>query len=70
MLVDDKGAHKGTLAREEHKSIQTDRVILISGEPVEIETVHWMYRAFVDEGRPEAEIASLLQSREVPSEDG
>ncbi len=52
MLVDDKGAHKGTLARGEHKSIQTDRVILVPGEPVEIETVHWMYRAFVDEGRP------------------
>jgi DNA invertase Pin-like site-specific DNA recombinase len=70
MLVDDKGAHKGTLARGEHKSIQTDRVILVPGEPVEIETVHWMYRAFVEEGRPEAEIATLLESRAVPTEDG
>src|SRR6186997_1562079 len=29
MLVDDKGARKGVLARGEHKSIQTDRVILV-----------------------------------------
>lgn len=49
---------------------QTDRVILVPGEPVKIETVHWMYRAFVDEGRPEAEIASLLQGRGVPTKDG
>ncbi len=68
MLVDEKGAHKGVLVRGEHNSIQTDRVILVPGEPVEIEMVQWMYRAFVDDGHPEAEIASLLQGRGVPSE--
>src|SRR5258708_7102179 len=70
MLVDQTGAHKGVLTRGEHKSIQTDRVILISGEPVEIETVRWMYRVFVDEGKLELEIAELLDSRGVPTEDG
>src|SRR5512132_286472 len=44
MLVDEQGNHKGTLARGEQKSIQTDRVILVPGEPVEIETVRWMYQ--------------------------
>ena len=70
MLVDQNGVHKGELARGEHKSIQTDRVILIPGAPVEIETVHWMYRAFVEEGKLEDEIAELLNSREVLTDDG
>ena len=70
MLVDQNGTQKGALARGEHKSIQTDRVILVPGAPVEIETVRWMYRAFVEEGKLEQEIADLLNSREVPTEDG
>lgn len=70
MLVDQNGTHKGVLGRGEHKSIQTDRVILIPGETVEIETVRWMYVAFVNEGRPEQEIADLLNSRSVLTEDG
>lgn len=70
MLVDEQGKHKGILAPGEHKSIQTDRVILVPGEPVEIETVRWMYRAFVEEGKLEQEIAELLGSRDVPTEDG
>lgn len=70
MLVDQSGAHKGLLTRGEHKSIQTDRVILVPGEPVEIETVRWMYRAFVEDGKPEHEVAELLNSRGVEAEDG
>src|SRR5690349_7240217 len=70
MLIDQNGVHKGELARGEHKSIQTDRVILIPGAPVEIETVHWMYRAFVEEGKLEEAIADLLNSREVLTDDG
>jgi DNA invertase Pin-like site-specific DNA recombinase len=70
MLVDEHGNHKGVLGRGEHKSIQTDRVILVPGAPVEIETVRWMYRSFVEEGKLEQEIANLLHHREVPTEDG
>lgn len=58
MLVDQNGTQKGELARGEHKSIQTDRVILVPGAPVEIETVRWMYRAFVDEGIEERDARS------------
>src|SRR5690606_28918533 len=32
-LIDQAGAPKGELARREHKSIQTDRVVLIPGPP-------------------------------------
>jgi CRP-like cAMP-binding protein len=70
MLIDQDGAHKGELARGEHKSIQTDRVILISGAPVEIETVQWMYQAFVEDGKLEQEIADLLNIRAVLTDDG
>jgi DNA invertase Pin-like site-specific DNA recombinase len=70
MLIDQNGVHKGELARGEHKSIQTDRVILIPGAPVEIETVQWMYRAFVEEGKLEQEIADLLNAQEVLTDDG
>lgn len=70
MLVDQNGVHKGELVRGEHKSIQTDRVILTPGAPVEIVTVQWMYRAFVEEGKLEQEISDLLNSREVLTDDG
>lgn len=70
MLVDQSGIHKGILTQGEHKSIQTDRVILVPGEPVEIETVRWMYRAFVEDGKLEQEVAELLNSRGVKAEDG
>jgi len=70
MLVDQNGSHKGALQRGEHKSIQTDRVILVPGAAVEIETVQWMYREFVEEGKPEQQIAALLNSRHVLTEDG
>lgn len=70
MLVDQSGMHKGILTRGEHKSIQTDRVILVPGEAVEIDTVRWMYRAFVEEGKLELDIADLLNSRGVAAEDG
>src|SRR3546814_4502825 len=60
---------KAELARGEHKSIQTDRVVLVPGPPEEAETVRWMYRAFV-EGRAEREIAVLLNDRGIVTDLG
>ncbi|MBX6741819.1 MAG: recombinase family protein [Acetobacteraceae bacterium] len=62
-LVDGTGTPKGTLSRGEQKSIQTDRVVLVPGPPDEVEAVRWIYRAFVEEGRPEREIAEILNGR-------
>ncbi|HET7086996.1 MAG TPA: recombinase family protein [Rhizomicrobium sp.] len=62
-LVDQAGESKGLLARGEHKSIQTDRVVLVPGPQEEIETVRWIYRVFVEEGKPERQIAALLNER-------
>jgi DNA invertase Pin-like site-specific DNA recombinase len=69
-LVDQSGTLKGELKRGEHKSIQTDRVILTLGPLEEVETVRWMYRAFAQEGRSETEIAKLLNERGIETDLG
>ncbi len=60
MLIDEHGNHKGVLARGEHKSIATDRVILVPGPEDEQETVRWMYKSFVYDGKNEVQIADEL----------
>lgn len=64
-LIDQSGAPKGELARGEHKSIQTDRVVLVHGPPDEVATVRWMYQTFVEERKSEREIADLLNMRGI-----
>jgi DNA invertase Pin-like site-specific DNA recombinase len=63
MLVDHTGQKKGLLKMGEHKSIQTDRVILVPGPEEEVERVRWMYNAFVNEGKNEGEIMKLLNEQ-------
>jgi DNA invertase Pin-like site-specific DNA recombinase len=63
VLVDQNGDVKGVLAMGEHKSIQTDRVILQPGPPEETDNVRWMYLQFVVERKTEREIAEELNSR-------
>ena len=53
LLVDEAGNPKFELRRLEHKSIQTDRVILVPGPEEEIAVVRDIYRDFVDHGRTE-----------------
>ena len=68
MRVDQNGTPQGLLAIGQHKSLQTDRVILVPGPDDEVENVRWMYRQFVDDGRLEGEIASLLDERGVKTD--
>ena len=63
VLVDQSGTIKGSLARGEHKSIQTDRVVLAPGPDDETAIVQEIYRAFVIERRSEPEIACRLNDR-------
>ncbi len=65
MLIDQNGQHKGSLKIGEQKSLQTDRVILVPGPQEEVENVRWIYNAFVQEAKSEAEIARLLNERGV-----
>jgi hypothetical protein len=59
-LIDEYRQPTSQLAIGAHKSLQTDRVILVPGSPAEVDTVRRIYRLFVEEGRPEREIASIL----------
>jgi DNA invertase Pin-like site-specific DNA recombinase len=69
-LIDHAGTAKGELTRGEHKSIQTDRVVLVPGPPEEVDTVRWMYQSFVKSGMPEREIASRLNERGLTTDLG
>ena len=62
MLLDERGTPKGELARGEHKSLQTDRVVLVPGPPDEVETVGRIYRMFVEGRKAEREIAAALNA--------
>jgi len=60
MRIDQNGIPQGILKLGEHKSLQTDRVILVPGPEYELETVRWIYREFVDGDQAESAIAAQL----------
>jgi DNA invertase Pin-like site-specific DNA recombinase len=65
VLLDQSGALKAELKRGEHKSLQTDRVVLRPGPEEEIETVRQIYRWFLEEGLNELTIAQRLNANGV-----
>lgn len=65
VLLDERGAVKAELKRGEHKSLQTDRVILAPGPDEEVRTVRWIYSRFLKLGRSESEIAAELNERGI-----
>lgn len=65
VLIDQTGAPKGILKIGEHKSLQTDRVVLRPGPEDEQQTVRWIYAEFVNEQRTERQIADALNERKV-----
>ena len=65
VLIDQAGSIKTELTRGEHKSLQTDRVILMPGPETEVRTVNQIYRWFTDEGVSESEIAARLNGSGV-----
>jgi len=65
ILLDENRQEKSVLRRGEHKSLQTDRVVLAAGPEEEVETVRWIYRAFTEDGLRESEIAGRLNARGV-----
>lgn len=70
VLVDQLGAVKGELARGEHKSLQTDRVILMPGPDHEVAVINAIYHWFVDDGLTESLIASRLNAQGVTTDLG
>jgi DNA invertase Pin-like site-specific DNA recombinase len=70
MLVDQSGERKVMLKMGEQKSIQTDRVILVPGPEHEVEVVRGIYRAFLEEGKLESEIAASLNAQGLVTDFG
>ena len=68
MLIDIHGRSKGVLKRKEHKSLQTDRVILVPGPNEEISIVRHMYQMFIKQGKCEREIAEYLNDRGIKTD--
>jgi DNA invertase Pin-like site-specific DNA recombinase len=62
LLIDEHGNPKGELSRGEQKSLQTDRVVLVPGPDDEQDVVRRIYQMFIDEERPEREIAAILNA--------
>jgi DNA invertase Pin-like site-specific DNA recombinase len=65
VLVDQTGCIKTELNRGEHKSLQTDRVILMPGPMDEVSIVNQMYHWFIDEGLVESEIVGRLNGMKI-----
>lgn len=64
-LIDQHGSMKSELQRGEHKSPQTDRVVLMPGPDSEICIVNLIYNWFIDESLNEHEIAARLNGKRV-----
>lgn len=63
LLLAEDGTLKGTLSLGEHKSLQTDRVVLAPGPDDEVATVREIYRRFVEDGESESRIAAWLNTK-------
>jgi len=68
MLIDENDQPKGELTQGEHKSLQTDRVILVPGPEEEITIVRWIYKSFITDGMKESEIANTLNQRKIKTD--
>ena len=68
VLIDQQGNEKSQLARGEHKSLQTDRVILRPGPQEEIDAVNQMFRWFIDEALVESQIAGRLNGMRIKTD--
>lgn len=70
MLVDQNGQQKGVLKMGEHKSLQTDRVILVPGPDEEAKVVRSIYESFVSQAKNESEIAEWLNGQGILTDFG
>jgi DNA invertase Pin-like site-specific DNA recombinase len=70
VLIDQSGSVKSELSRGEHKSLQTDRVILQPGPDAEVAFVNRIYLWFVDDNLTESEIAERLNTQGIRTDLG
>jgi len=67
LLVDQNGTPKYTLAYGERKSLATDRVLLVPGDPDQIAIVRLIFSMFVRDRMSERQIADVLNKRGIKS---
>ena len=65
MLISHTGEAKGLLKRGEHKSLQTDRVVLVPGPDDEQSIVRQVYQMFTQEAKTETQIAAWLNDQGI-----
>ena len=65
VLIDQHGIMKSELERGEHKSLQTDRVVLMPRPESEVRIVNLIYSWFIEESLNEYEIAARLNGMRV-----
>jgi len=70
VLIGENGERKAELSRGEHKSLQTDRVVLAPGPAEEVGIVRDIYRQFIEGGKPESRIAADLNARSIKTDLG
>ena len=70
VLIDQAGNIKAMLTRGEHKSLQTDRVVLVPGPAEEVRIVSLMYQWFIEEGLTPSDIAGRLNGMEIRTDVG
>ena len=70
LLISADGIPRQQLSAGEHKSIATDRVVLVPGPANEVFWVREIYRLFVSENKTFAGIAAELDQRGAPFLDG
>jgi hypothetical protein len=70
MLIDQTGERKSVLKMGEHKSIQTDRVVLVRGPGDEVARVRWIFHVFIHERKSENEIATILNAQGIKTDFG
>src|SRR5581483_8507273 len=66
-LIDEKGNAKKTLEFGERKSLHSDRIVLVYGPAIEVETVRRIFRSFVHERKGESAIARELNADNLPT---
>ncbi|HEY6349027.1 MAG TPA: recombinase family protein [Candidatus Angelobacter sp.] len=69
-LIDRDGQPKEILPRGAHKSIQTDRVILVPGPDDEVRVIREIFDSFTQVRKTEREIAAVLNARGIVTDWG
>jgi hypothetical protein len=69
-LIDEHGTVKARLEYGQRKSLQTDRIILVHGPAVEVETVRRIFRSLVSQAKCASEIAAELNADQIRTSRG